>query len=73
MAVTMNISLTLIQYDLIELDYICRDSISKNSNVSMGMNTEATLSSQYSAGGNKKIEVFCRIGMCISFRIHIHN
>lgn len=73
MAVTMNISLTLIQYDLIELDYICRDSVSKNSNVSMGMNNEATLSTQYSAGGNKKREVFCRIGMCISFRICIHN
>ena len=69
----MNISLTLIQYDLIELDYICRDSVSKNSNVSMGMNNEATLSTQYSAGGNKKREVFCRIGMCISFRICIHN
>lgn len=69
----MNVGLTLIQYDLIELDYICRDSISKNSNVSMGMNIEVTLLTQNSAGWNKKREVFCRIGMCISFRKSIHK
>ena len=65
----MNVGLTLIQYDLIELDYICKDSISKNSNVSMGMNIEATLPIQYSAGGNKKREVFPWIDMCIPFRM----
>ena len=65
----MNVGLTLIQYDLIELDYICKDSISKNSNVSMGMNIEATLPIQYSAGGDKKRVVFPWIDMCIPFRM----
>lgn len=50
----MNVGLTLIQYDLIELDYIYRDSISKNSNVSMGMNIEVTLLTQNSAGGIRR-------------------